>query len=306
MESRTVLVADDLEDRDALANKRSTVIQRFASDFAVLNQCKTDLVYVHPTKDFIGKKIPAMERDTVIKADQEKYQSVLHNFVRPGKLHIKLGWPIHEIVKLVDETRAEALVMGAKPLPALDRFFLGSVAEEVVRAVKRPVIVFGPEAQKHDFRLTEHKKLNFLVATDLTKKCRAMETYAVSLAKRLNAHILFYYSLADTLQTAQTFAYGSSDLLPTFNTFVQDIKKDAEISMDKKITRLKQKGLSCDFYIEKEKTPFVEALLKNAKMDDVHIIFMGHQSHGGLVSSILGSNLRAVISKAKVPVVVVR
>ncbi|MGZ3768853.1 MAG: universal stress protein [Bdellovibrio sp.] len=306
MDSKIILVADDLEDKDSLANQRSAVIRRFASDFSVMVQGKTDLVYVHPTKDFIGKKIPAMERNTVIKADQEKYQSVMHNFVRPGKLQIKLGWPVKEIVKLVDETHAEALVMGAKPHPALDRFFLGSVAEEVVRAVKRPVIVFGPEAQKTDFRLSEHKKLNFLVATDLTKKCRPMETYAVSLAKKLGAHVLFYYSLADTLQTAQSFAYGSSDLLPTFSTFVEDIKKDAYTSMEKKISRLKQKGVDCDFHIENEKTPFVDVLLKNKNVDEIQLIFMGHQSHGGLVTSILGSNLRSVISKAKVPVVVVK
>lgn len=306
MNSRTVLVADDLEDRDDLAKKRSSLIQRFASDFSVLTQCKTDLVYVHPTKDFIGKKIPAMERNTVIKADYEKYSSMLRNFERPGNLHVKLGWPIHEIVRLVEENRSEALVMGTKSHAALDRFFLGSVAEEVVRAVRRPVIIFGPEAQKEEFRLSEHKKLTFLIATDLTKKCRPVETYAVSLAKRLGASVFFYYSLADTLQTAQSFAYGSGELLPTFNTFVEDIKKDAYASMEKKIGRLRQKGLACDFYIESEKTPFAEALLKNKRIEDVQLIFMGHQSHGGFVSSILGSNLRAVIAKAKVPVTVVR
>lgn len=306
MVSRTILVADDLEDRDAFAKKRSSLIQRFASDFSILTQSHTDLAYVHPTKDFIGKKIPAMERNTVIKADYEKHQSALHNFERPGKLHIKLGWPVHEIVKLMEENRSEVLVMGTKSHSALDRFFLGSVAEEVVRSVKRPVIILGPEAQKEEFRLSEYKKLNFLIATDLTKKCRAMETYAVSLAKRLGAHVFFYYSLADTLQTAQSFAYGSGELLPTFNTFVEDIKKDAHSSMEKKVERLRQKGLDCDSYIESEKTPFAETLLKNKKTEGMQLIFMGHQSHGGFISSVLGSNLREVIAKAKVPVVVVR
>lgn len=306
MISRSVLVADDFEAQDALAKKRSTLIQRFASDFSVLTQSSTDLVYVHPTKDFIGKKIPANEKNAVLKADYEKYIGVLHNFERPGKLHVKLGWPIHEIVNLVEENRSEVLVIGSKPQSALDRFFLGSVAEEVVRAVKRPVIVFGPEAQKEEFRLSDHKKLNFLVATDLTKKCRPMETYAVSLAKRLGAHIHFYYSLADTLQTAQSFAYGSGELLPTFNTFVDDIKKDAFASMEKKVSRLRQKGLDCDFYIETERAPFADALLKNKNTEDTQLIFMGHQSHGGFVTSILGSNLRAVMAKAKVPVAIVR
>lgn len=306
MSSRSILVSDDFESKDSAAKKRSALIQRFASDFSLLTQSSTDLVYVHPTNDFIGRKIPANERNALQKADYEKYKSMLHNFERPGKLHVKLGWPIHEIVKLVEETRAEALVIGSKTQSALDRFFLGSVAEEVVRAVKRPVIVFGPEAQREEFRLSEHKKLNFLIATDLTKKCRPMETYAVSLAKRLGAHVHFYYSLVDTLQTAQSFAYGSGELLPTFNTFVEDIKRDAYNSMEKKVGRLRQKGLDCDFYIETEKTPFAETLLKHNKSEEIQLIFMGHQSHSGFVTSILGSNLRAVMAKAKVPVVVVR
>ncbi|MGZ3781844.1 MAG: universal stress protein [Pseudobdellovibrionaceae bacterium] len=306
MISRTVLVADDLGDSDSLARKRSELIQRFASDFSVLTQTATDLVYVHPTKDFAGKKIPAMDKNIVIKADYEKYHSVIHNFTRPGKFHVKLGWPIHEIVKTMEETRPEALIMGTKSHPALDRFFLGSVAEEVVRAVKRPVIVFGPEAQKKEFRLSDHKKINFLVATDLTKKCRPMETYAVSLAKRIGASVFFYYSLADTIATAQTFAYGSGELFPTFSSFTEDIKRDAYASMEKKVARLRQKGLDCDFHIENHITDFGEALLKNKKADEMQLVFMGHHSQGSFVSSILGSNLRVVIAKAKVPVVVVR
>lgn len=306
MISRSILVADDLQDNEEITGNRSALIQRLASDFSVLTNSSTDLVYVYPFKDYIGNRMYTHDRSTLVNANFDKYRSVMHNFRRPGKLFIKLGSPINEIVKLVEDNRSEVLIMGSRARQGLDRFFLGSVAEEVVRAIKRPVIVLGPAAQKEDFHLAQHKQLTFLVATDLTKKCRAMETYAVSLAQRTGARILFYYSLVDTIQTAQSFAYGSGELLPAFNTFVEDIKKDVYSSMEKKVQRLKNKGIDCSFHIENEKTPMTDDLLKLKKTNDYHMIFMGNRSHGGLVGSILGSNLRDAIAKAVVPVVVVR
>ncbi|WP_415063617.1 universal stress protein [Bdellovibrio sp.] len=307
MSTRSILVADELDKTDEQSKKRSAMVQRLGSDLSVLLECPTDLVFVHRLNEILGKKIlNGDNRKKIIDSDRQKYATVLRNFQRPGELFLKLGWPIEEIVKLVTkEHRFEGLVLGTRSLQGVERFFLGSVAEEVVRSIKRPTFILGPGAQKEDFNLSEHKKRHFLVVTDLTKKCRAVETYAVSLAQKTGASVTFYYSLAETLSTAQQFAYASGEALSTFDSIFEDMKNEALTSMTKKIDRLKKKGLDCKFHIEAEKSDLIEAALSYAS-DNTQLIFMGHQSHGFIASTVLGSNLRGMIAKAKVPVVVVR
>ncbi|KHD88374.1 MAG: hypothetical protein OM95_09570 [Bdellovibrio sp. ArHS] len=303
---RSILVADEPHATDEQAKKRSALVQRLGSDLSVMLECPVDLVYVHHLNEHLAKKmLNGDSRRKFVDSLTEKYAPVLRNFQRPGKLFVKLGWPIEEIVKLVTKENFEGLVLGTRSLQGIERFFLGSTAEEVVRNVKRPAFILGPGALKEDFHLGEHKKKHYLVVTDLTKKCRAAETYAVSFAQKTGASLTFYYSLAETMSTAQQFAYASGEALPTFNTIFDDMKKDAEVSMTKKIERLKKKGLDCSFHIESEKANLVEAALAYAG-DKTQLIFMGHQSHGIIASTVLGSNLRAMVATAKVPVVVVR
>lgn len=307
MSTRSILVADECDSTAEQAKKRSALLQRLGSDISVLLECPADMVFVHRLNEPMGKKMfNAEARKKIIESDWQKYGSLLRNFQRPGEFFVKLGWPVEEIVKLVTkERRFEGLVLGTRSLQGLERFFLGSVAEEVVRSIKRPTFILGPGAQQEDFRLGEHTQKHYLVVTDLTKKCRAMETYAVSFAQKTGARLTFYYSLAETMHTAQQFAYAAGEALPTFHTLFEDIKNDAVNSMQKKLDRLKKKGLDCGFHIETEKADLVDAAITYAG-DKTQLIFMGHQSHGIIANTVLGSNLRGMIAKAKVPVVVVR
>lgn len=307
MSTRSILVADECDLTAESAKKRSTLIQRLGSDLSVLLECPTDLVFVHRFHEPLGKKLfNADMRKNIIDSARQKYAPLLRNFQRPGELFIKLGGPVEEIVKLITkERRFEGLVLGTRSLQSLERFFLGSVAEEVVRCIKRPAFILGPVAQKEDFKLSEHKKRHYLVVTDLTKKCRAMETYAVSFAQKTGASLTFYYSLAETLHTAQQFAYAAGEALPTFHSLFDDMKDEAANTMKKKMDRLQKKGVDCHFHIEAEKNDLIGSALAYAG-DHTQLIFMGHQGHGVIASTMLGSNLRGMIAKAPVPVVVVR
>lgn len=306
MNPRSVLVADELDNTSDIGKKRSTLVQRFASDLSVLLECPTDLIFVRRISDvLVQKALSPEQRRGLVDDDQKKYENSLRNFKRPGKLFVKLGWPIEEITKLVNkEKNFEALVLGTRSLKGVERFFLGSVAEEVIRNVTRPVFILGPEVQKNDYQLMDSAKKHFVVATDLTKKSRAVETYAVSLAKKTGAKVTFYYNLADTLEMAAKFGYGAGEMLPSLDTVLEDIKKDAQVAMDKKIQRLRQKGLDCDSHIEVKTSDVSQGLSKCA--EDKTLVFMGHQTHGFIASTILGSNVRSMIMNAKVPVVVVR
>nr|BFD60710.1 universal stress protein [Bdellovibrio sp. CKG001]BFD64124.1 universal stress protein [Bdellovibrio sp. HM001]BFD68316.1 universal stress protein [Bdellovibrio sp. HAGR004] len=307
MSSHSLLIADELEGKDEVTLRRSQVNRKFASDLSVRLQCSVDLIYVKTLKDIPGRlSLNASEKSKLIAQKTQQLAPVMKSFTRPGKLIVKFGSPLREISNAVkDSHNIEALILGSRALSGMDRFFLGSVAEEVVRYVKRPVFILGPGTQNDQYALSERKELRLIIATDLTKKCRAAETYGISLAKRLGAKVLLYHSAAETLRTVEQYVFASGEATPSIDSIFEDIKKDAIKSMEKRVTRLKAKGIDCESHIEMEKTPFADTLLASHK-DSMDLICMGDDSSGGLFTSLLGSNLRDMIAKSPVPVVVVR
>lgn len=61
---------------------------------------------------------------------------------------VRLGDPASEIIDYATHTPASLLVMATHARPRLGRFFLGSVAEEVVRGTHLPVMLISPEAAR--------------------------------------------------------------------------------------------------------------------------------------------------------------
>lgn len=307
MAPHSLLLADELEHKDEATLKRSEINRKFVSDLSVRLACPASLIYVKTLKDMPGKlNLTATEKAKVVAQKHHQLLPVMKNFVRPGKLLVKFGSPVREITEAMKDTHnIEALVVGSRALKGLDYFFLGSVAEEVVRSVKRPVFILGPGTQREDYSLSDKKELRIIIATDLTKKCRAAETYGVSLAKRLGAKVLFYHSVAETLKSVEHYVFAAGEAVPSIDSIFEDIKKDAETSMQKRVERIRSKGIPCEGYIEKEKTPFAESFLASHS-DKCDLICMGDDSHGSFLSNLLGTNLRELVAKAPVPVIAVR
>jgi nucleotide-binding universal stress UspA family protein len=303
---RRIIVADELDAMMAEGKNRSLMVQRFASDLSVLLEEPTDVLFVRQVSDIILKRgVSSEKKKQIIREDEEKFQHVLHNFQRPGQLIVRLGWPIEEITALINKRKdIEALVIGTKAYRGAERFFLGSVAEEVIRAVKRPVYILGPGIQKSEYRISDQKKKHLLIATDLTKKSRLVETYALSIAKKLKAKVTFYYNLAETLETAARFDYGAGEALPVINTVISDIRNEALRDIEKKVEHLRSRGIECDYLIEEKNSDIASSIIE--KLEEKSLLFMGHRSRGIIASTFIGSNVRALVMEATIPIVVVR
>lgn len=306
MDSRSIVISDEIVGQDDLAKLRSKQIRKFGSDLSARMNCPADILYVREYWEALGRRHSSLEEQRkIIEKDKEQFAPLMKELKNPGRLVVKLGIPVNEIIKHTRQNhKLEALVMGSRSRVGLEHFFLGSVAEEVVRSIKRPIFILGPEAQKTQYSLP-NKELTFLVATDLSKKCRAVETYAVSLAQKLGAKIVFYYSLADSLDSAQQYVNFSGEVISSFDSIFEDIKKEAYDGIKKKTERVQRKGVKAEWHVEENSGTFVETLL-NGKGKDADLIFMGNQTYGSFVTALLGSNVRDAIGKAKVPVVIVR
>jgi len=102
--------------------------------------------------------------------------------------------PVFHLLEVSSKKKDPILVLGTHSKDGLDRFFLGSTAEEVLRGTSSPVITVGPEVSKRD-RPQELKKL--LLATDLTERSLTPAERMGSLLKDDTELTVLYVSKPD-------------------------------------------------------------------------------------------------------------
>jgi nucleotide-binding universal stress UspA family protein len=181
---------------------------------------------------------------------------------------------------------------------------LGSVAEEVVRHSKRPVLVIGPTAQARDWDINGRKQMKILVATDLGKNSRAAEQYALSLAKRIKAGAVLYHCLGDSYRTILQ-SNALSGMYPfNLDELLAQIRDDAVASIKEKSRFFQKHGVPCTYIVE-EKALSSACAVSQAGGSGYSMIVMGTHGRNALLNAFLGSTARETILNASIPVMTV-
>ncbi len=60
------------------------------------------------------------------------------------ELVVQVGWPAEVIEKAAEDLDVDLIVMATHERTGIDRLFVGSIAEHVLRTSRRPVLTFGP------------------------------------------------------------------------------------------------------------------------------------------------------------------
>ncbi|OEU43713.1 universal stress protein [Methanosarcina sp. Ant1] len=119
-------------------------------DIAKLSGAKIYAVYVvvpttHSARDF-GWEKAAMEH---FRNEGKRATGFVEETAKAADIEVESvlleGHPADEIVKFAEQNDIEMIVMGTLGKTGLDRFLLGSVAENVVRHSKIPVLVVRGE-----------------------------------------------------------------------------------------------------------------------------------------------------------------
>ena len=95
------------------------------------------------------------------------------------------------VQKTIKEKHIDLIVMGTHGRTGADKFFMGSVAEEIFRRSPVPVLTIGP-----DVRSSVHTGGRFhrvLFPTDFTDASLAAAPYAISLAQENNARLVLLH-----------------------------------------------------------------------------------------------------------------
>lgn len=149
----------------------STSAVRVAGELATIFHAKVTLLHVFQYVPKHRYKVPVEWMVEIIRADVRnklvEAKRVLHEAgVEAEVMMLEDGIPAQQILTFVQSFGAPVLVIGTHAVGGMERFVLGSTAEEVLRQANCPVVTVGP----HVVALTRNGPLfqKILYATDLS------------------------------------------------------------------------------------------------------------------------------------------
>ena len=181
---------------------------------------------------------------------------------------------------------------------------IGSVAEEVIRNSKRPVMVIGPTSQEMVRDISSQKQHKILVPTDLGKNSRAAEQYALSLAKRMGARVTLFHCLWDSINAIIVGSAHYGMAAYNINGIIDESHGDALDFMRRKISFFQKHGVPCDYKIEDKAITSMCAVYQECENGYSHVV-MGTHGRNAFLNAFFGSTARETILNATIPVIVV-
>jgi nucleotide-binding universal stress UspA family protein len=306
MPQRSLLVADDIENQTDSGKRRSRAIGHVASFMAQRLKIGIDLLYVEDIKTYPHEFDSARIRAWHFQ-HQERLKVLSKQLQVPVFRTIQSGFPAEQVLKAIHSRPSpELVIVGTQGRKGLKRLLIGSVAEEVIRHSRRPVMVVGPLAQEKTwFLAADRDQPRILVATDLGKNSRAAERYSLSLAKRIGARAVLFHCLGDSYKAILHDSSMVSGWVPVnLDEILDGIRDGAVQSLQRKADFFQKHGVPCEYKIE-DKPLLSSCAVYQESARGYSFIVMGTHGRNVLLEAYFGSTARETILKASIPVITV-
>lgn len=201
---------------------------------------------------------------------------------------VERGRPHEAILAYAADAAIDLVVMGTRGRRGLERFFLGSVAERVVRLADVPVLTVRDDGHAPPYG-------DVLVATDGSACAMAALEQAVSLARPYGAtvHLL---SVVDVAATRHD--YGAASVLSR-------LERDATSHLEQAATRARELDApAVETALEVGTVP--REITDYAATQDVDLVAVGTHGRQGVSRYVVGSVAERVVRTASRPVLTVR
>jgi nucleotide-binding universal stress UspA family protein len=305
---RPILLADDVSIEPGHVT-RSNSVKRHAAFLANLLQTSIDLIHVEDVtlypvnasyyRPFIERYLGDQKRKLTSLAESTQAT------IRP--LFVS-GLVVPRLLELTSGKKRpyEMLALGTHGRKGLTRMILGSVAEDMIRNSKVPVLVVGPAAQSKPPVLPQAGKAKIVVATDLGENSKKAEAYALDLAQRMNqADVVLFHSLYEGLHPVLQTAFSSSAGQRQLGNWLEEMKDKALRELDKRKKHFSKAGIACEVILNIDSVDAAAAILAELKSVKANVLIMGTHGRNFLVGAFLGSTARGVILESPVPVITV-
>jgi nucleotide-binding universal stress UspA family protein len=276
------------------------------------------LVHVHAPLKSVYLEGAAFLDDSIereIKSQQRAYLGVVAERLRAAVPDLKVNadvveGPIGEVlVHEATSRKVDLVVMTTHGRGPIGRFWLGSVADELVRQLPMPLLLIQPSEALPDLSREPEMK-HFLIPLDGSDLAEQILEPAVGLGKLMGAD----YTLMRVVKPVMPMNYPvdvsmAAQPVPASLEQIEALQGNLEARaqqyLDELAIRLREEGLRVQTRVEIEQQPGV-AILGAVERHEVDLVAMETHGRRGLSRLFLGSVADKVIRGAHVPILVQR
>lgn len=306
MSKKSILVADDLSERSTQGRLRSKLLRDSAIEIAKKMNFEVDLLYVKNTNSLLLNKTQVQALEDSFEDIAEAALAQFKKSSLKGRLHLRAGAPAAEIIKFTTiSSKPQILLLGTQGKKGIAKMILGSVAEEVLRHAKIPVMILGPEAQNKQAALKLKSSSKGLLLTELSPNSAAAEKFAEDISQKFNCEITALHGVGDQIMKARATLYGSGYVPFDMDSMFNELTHEASRAMNKKTLKWKSRGLKIKPLLDM-KEQSIEKSFRSQVQKGYDFVILGTHGRGNFLSAFLGSTARHVIQTSPVPVFVIR
>jgi len=214
---------------------------------------------------------------------------------------ILVGNPAEEIVDYAERENIDVIVMATHGRSGIGRWALGSVADKVLRATERPVVLIRAKGARSDM-LKKGVFKRALVPLDGSKESEAVIPYIEELASMLGAEVTLLQVLAVVYHV-----YISGDApaqVPYTEEEMKPLKASAESYLEKVGSGLRGKGVTTKCQVRVGAAG--QEIIKLADEIGADIVAMSTHGRSGVGRLVFGSVAEKVVRTGNIPVLLVR
>ena len=214
---------------------------------------------------------------------------------------ILVGNPAEEIVDYAERENIDVIVMATHGRSGIGRWTLGSVADKVLRATERPVVLIRAKGARPDM-LDKGAFKRALVPLDGSKESEAVIPYIEELASMLGAEVTLLQVLAIVYHVY--ISGDASAQVPYTEEEMKPLKASAESYLEKVGSGLKGKGVTTKCQVRVGAAG--HEIIKLADEIGADIVAMSTHGRSGVGRLVFGSVAEKVVRTGNTPVLLVR
>jgi len=279
-----ILVAVDFSKHSTCALQQAMSVARCFGSELTLAHAATPAVYGTGLEP-----IPIAPYDMELETAHERLAELVHDTPALREFQhnevVAYAVPADLVRSIANDRKIDLIVAGSHGASGLERLAIGSVAESILAAVPRPVMIVGPRSCQpiHPFR-------SILLATDLKTTGLRAAQYATFLAERFHAKLTLLH-IFEGKQKHPTFA---SDLA----------EKNAREQLAQLLPPELHHYTTANLRVEWGKPSVI--IPEVARAESASLIVTGFDDHSPLGDNSPWSTLSHVIRNASCPILCIR
>lgn len=215
---------------------------------------------------------------------------------------VLVGRPASELDERSRESTTDLIVMATHGRGPVSRVWLGSVADELMRHTRTPILLVRPE-HKEKVDLTDRPSFQrVLIPLDGSERAEAVLAEAVSLARGADGHYTLLRVVRYPDELVSAYVPGTIQMS---QQVVDEGIREANVYLERVATRMRQDGLEVENRVLVDSRP-ASAILTYADENEIDLIAMATHGRGGVPRAVMGSVTDKVVRGAHRPVLVVR